>query len=334
MKANKIVKRSFLAEKKRTNSNRRYNSTGKRRVTPSNNIYNYNRIKKFDSLENNDRYRLNLIRTKTNRDNFVLIKRLNNNFSHQKYNAEANFDQEKLESYNITSFKIKKPKVKKKKPNKKINKNLLFSFEVVSESFFSIPSKSNKNTFNISDTNTYLLNTSKYKKEKEYENSNEEEKGKDKENGEKIESNSINKSYANNKEDEKDEDKDDINYLYRSISNIKKFENNIAETIKNRLKSKLISLTDDLKNENDEEKLKYYIGPIDLSLISLKGNIRESIEDFKNKLNERGFELENDNNNENNNQIKYKKDGIIYTIEVVKIRSNLLYYLIIKDNKN
>ena len=96
----------------------------------------------------------------------------------------------------------------------------------------------------------------------------------------------------------------------------------------------MISLTDDLKNENDEEKLKYYIGPIDLSLISLKGNIKESIEDFKNKFNEKGFELENDNNNENNNQIKYKKDGIIYTIEVVKIRSNLLYYLIIKDNKN
>ena len=168
---------------------------------------------------------------------------------------------------------------------------------------------------------------SKSKSKKRYSKIKEESKGEG--NGKKHHMINKNKKY------DKDDNSENTNYLFTSISSFKKFDNNIVEDYKNRLKLKLISLTDDLKDENEEEKLKYYIGPIDLSLISIKGNLKESIEDLKDKFSMNGYEcLDNDNKNEIKSQIKYIKNGIIYIAEIVKIKNNLLYYLITNQKNN
>jgi hypothetical protein len=268
-----------------------------------------------------------------------VIKNFNTN-TNPRYNALTYYVPEKFE----LSIKPRSSKSNTKintNRKKKSNHNILN--HNITENYSSYHSSKNSDLSDIIQKR--FLSNKKIKKpnkeEIEYleseeeliENENEDEKNTE---TEKTEIANYNKSVnisTNKSNDEKDEDKDDIDYLFNSISTIKKFENNMAETIKKKLKSKLISVTDDLKNENDEEKLKYYIGPIDLSLISLKGNLKDSIEDLKYRFTEKGFEYQ-DNDNDNINGIKLIKDDVIYLVEVVKIRNNLLYYLFSKENKN
>jgi hypothetical protein len=322
IKTNNIIKKNFYAERRRLNShNNRYHSTGKRKIY----IPDYNKSK--DSLT--------LIKTKTNRDTFNVIKNFNTN-TNPRYNALTYYVPEKFE----LSIKPRSSKSNTKiniNSKKKSNHNILN--HNITENYSSYHSSKNSDLSDIIQRR--FLSNKKIKKpnkeEIEYleseeeliENENENEKNTE---TEKTEIANYNKSVNISTNDDKDEDKDDIDYLFNNISTIKKFENNMAETIKKKLKSKLISVTDDLKNENDEEKLKYYIGPIDLSLISLKGNLKDSIEDLKYRFTEKGFEYQ-DNDNENINGIKLIKDDVIYMVEVVKIRNNLLYYLFTKENK-
>ena len=318
VKTNNIIKKNFYAERRRLNShshNNRYHSTGKRKLY----IPDYNKSK--DSL--------NLIKTKTNRDTFNVIKNFNTN-TNPRYNTLTYYVPEKFElSINPRSSKSN---TKMNTSKKKSNHNMLT--HNITENYSSFHSSINSDISDIIQRR--FLSNKKNKKpnkeEIEYLESDEEQNENENEN----EIANYNKSgniSANKSNDEKDEDKDDIDYLFNNISSIKKFEDNMAETIKNKLKSKLISVTDDLKNENDEEKLKYYIGPIDLSLISLKGNLKDSIEDLKHRFTEKGFVYQ-ENDNENINGIKLIKDDAIYLVEVVKIRNNLLYYLFTKENKS
>ena len=276
-------------------------------------MYNFYNRKILDSIEKYDRKSLSKnIDYMTNTHN----SNLNQNYTTKNLHSPKKIDDDVI----IIKSRINKSSKKKRRNINNIKSNLINSFQNINDTFSSL--QSSKKTYNISDiiqrrilSNKNYKNNNNNKKKKEQDNYNEDIN--DIENRENI----INRSFL------------EIDYLCHNNSNIKKFDNNIAETVKNKLKSKLISLTDDLKEEDDEKKLKFYIGPIDLSLISIKGNLKESIEDLKYKIYENDLEYIDNYSENNNNQIKFIKNGVIYIAEVVKIRSNLLYYLITKQNK-
>jgi hypothetical protein len=269
-------------------------------------MQNFYRSKKIESPENNNNIN-NL--TKTNKKTLISLKKYNKYLSPRQfdtYNVQMYYTPEK----NGTTDDIKIDNYKLPERNKKENKN-------------NIEIKSYQKKYNNHSFLPNIKNESKSKSKSKKNYSKRQEDNKDEVSGRKYHMINKNKKY------DKEDNNDNTNYLFNSISSFKKFDNNIAEDYKNRLKLKLISLTDDLKDENEEEKLKYYIGPIDISLISIKGNLKESIEDLKYKFKLNGYEcLDNESKNEIKSQIKYIKNGIIYIAEVVKIKNNLLYYLI------
>ena len=103
---------------------------------------------------------------------------------------------------------------------------------------------------------------------------------------------------------------------------------NDAMAIKNKLKRQLMNITSSLKNERNIEDLRIFNGPVDLSLISLKKNIKESYIELRNIFKKKGYELIQDKDEE----LLYQKNGRIYAGEIVKVKKNLLYYLI-KERK-
>ena len=116
------------------------------------------------------------------------------------------------------------------------------------------------------------------------------------------------------------------NYLNDKLKNSYSFNNSYyssnLENCKNKLKDKLISVTDELKSEI----LKYYVGPINVEYISLK-NVNESVSDLIYKIKMNGYKY-----------IKIKdyafkctKGDICFSIELVKLKGNLLYYLMKKE---
>jgi hypothetical protein len=302
VKTNKIVKKDFYTEKRKMELQNKYYST----------MQNFYRSKKIEFPEYNNNIN-NL--TKTNKKTLISLKK------YHKYLSPRQFDTYNVQMYytpekNGTTDDIKIENYKLSERNKKENKN---NFEI----------KSYQKKYNNHSFLPNIKNESKSKSKSKKNYSKRQEDNKDEVSGRKYHMINKNKKY------DKEDNNDNTNYLFNSISSFKKFDNNIAEDYKNRLKLKLISLTDDLKDENEEEKLKYYIGPIDLSLISIKGNLKESIEDLKYKFSKNGYEcLDNDSKNEIKSQIKYIKNGIIYIAEVVKIKNNLLYYLITKQKNS
>ena len=113
------------------------------------------------------------------------------------------------------------------------------------------------------------------------------------------------------------------------VDNIKRSD---LEEIKRNFKNKLISITNDLSDmkENEESSvLLYYKGPIDIKNISLF-NYKETILNMKNKMSELGFEI----SKIKENIFKCSKDDEILIIQIVKIQSEMLYYLITKENKS
>ena len=104
------------------------------------------------------------------------------------------------------------------------------------------------------------------------------------------------------------------------------------EEIKRNFKNKLISITNDLSDmkENEESSiLLYYKGPIDIKNISLF-NYKETVLNMKNQMSELGFEI----SKIKENIFKCSKDDEILIIQIVKIQSEMLYYLITKENKS
>jgi len=69
-------------------------------------------------------------------------------------------------------------------------------------------------------------------------------------------------------------------------------------------------------------KLKYYFGPIDIGLVSLK-NIEESIDDIINKMNKKGFECKK----MKDTLIRCIKKKKVIDIEITKIKGDIIYFL-------
>ena len=83
-------------------------------------------------------------------------------------------------------------------------------------------------------------------------------------------------------------------------------------------KKNLTKKKDKIKNI----KLKYYFGPIDIGLLSLK-NIEESIDDIINKMNKKGFEC----TKMKDTLIRCIKKKKVIDIEITKIKGNIIYFL-------
>jgi hypothetical protein len=112
-----------------------------------------------------------------------------------------------------------------------------------------------------------------------------------------------------------------INQIYvndKLKKNINSFNINL-ENAKNKLKDKLISVTDELK----AEKLKYYTGPIDIGCISSK-KIDESLNKFINKMKMNGYKYVKIKDY----LFKCSKGEYTFNVELVKIKGNLIYYLV------
>jgi hypothetical protein len=116
-----------------------------------------------------------------------------------------------------------------------------------------------------------------------------------------------------------------INQIYvndKLKKNINSFNINL-ENAKNKLKDKLISVTNELR----AEKLKYYTGPIDIGCISSK-KIDESLNKFINKMKMNGYKYVKIKDY----LFKCSKGDISFNVELVKIKGNLLYFLVKMNN--
>ena len=89
------------------------------------------------------------------------------------------------------------------------------------------------------------------------------------------------------------------------------------------MKDKLISVTNELK----AEKLKYHTGPIDIGCISSK-KIDESLNKFINKMKMNGYKYVKIKDY----LFKCSKGDIYFNVELVKIKGNLLYFLVKMNN--
>jgi hypothetical protein len=96
--------------------------------------------------------------------------------------------------------------------------------------------------------------------------------------------------------------------------------NSSLEEIKNRLKEKLISITEGLHSE-----LMIYSGPVNLSCLSLK-NYDESVIDLVKKIKKNGYQY----SRVSDNLFTCSKGDKVVDVEIVKIKGNLIYYLIKK----
>jgi hypothetical protein len=112
-----------------------------------------------------------------------------------------------------------------------------------------------------------------------------------------------------------------INQIYvndKLKKNINSFNINL-ENAKNKLKDKLISVTNELR----AEKLKYYTGPIDIGCISSK-KIDASLNKFINKMKMNGYKYVKIKDY----LFKCSKEEYSFNVELVKIKGNLIYYLV------
>ena len=92
------------------------------------------------------------------------------------------------------------------------------------------------------------------------------------------------------------------------------------DAIKSKFKKKLIQINDHL-----HDAIHYYNGPIDISCISSK-NYVETVEDLKKKVSKNGFKCIKNKNY----YFKFTNGIDSFLVEIVKIRNNMLYYLVLK----
>jgi hypothetical protein len=93
------------------------------------------------------------------------------------------------------------------------------------------------------------------------------------------------------------------------------------DAIKSKFKRKLIEINDDLL-----DAIYYYNGPIDISCISSK-NYLETVEELNKKVLKNGFKcIKNEFN-----YFKFSNGSISFLVEIVKIKNNMLYYLVLKN---
>ena len=94
-----------------------------------------------------------------------------------------------------------------------------------------------------------------------------------------------------------------------------------TDAIKSRLKIRLIEINDKLL-----DAIHYYNGPIDISCISIN-NYVETVRNLNQKVLKNGFKCVKFENN----YFKFSNGLKSYLVEIVKIKNNMLYYLVLKD---
>ena len=100
---------------------------------------------------------------------------------------------------------------------------------------------------------------------------------------------------------------------YKEISKI--------DAIKSKMKKKLIEINDKLI-----DAINYYNGPIDISCISTK-KYSQTVEDLNKRALKNGYQC----SKIETNYYKLSNSFKTFFVEIVKIRNNLLYYLIVKN---
>ena len=94
-----------------------------------------------------------------------------------------------------------------------------------------------------------------------------------------------------------------------------------VDAIKSKFKKKLIEINDKLI-----DAIHYYNGPIDISCIS-SHNYAEAVNELNKKVLKNGFKCINNDNN----YFKFSNGLDSFLVEIVKIRNNMLYYLVLKN---
>ena len=127
-------------------------------------------------------------------------------------------------------------------------------------------------------------------------------------------------------------EKQQKNYINKNLNTIKKKkEKNIKlnsslemigiDAIKSKMKKKLIEINNTLLDAVD-----YYNGPIDISCISLNNYIK-TIDDLNKRALKNGYTCSKIENNYYNLTNQFNS----FLVQIVKIRNNMLYYLIVKN---
>ena len=93
------------------------------------------------------------------------------------------------------------------------------------------------------------------------------------------------------------------------------------DAIKSKFKLRLIEINDKLS-----DAIHYYNGPIDISCISSK-NYTDTVKDLNIKLLKNGFKCINNENN----YYEFTNGIDSFLVEIVKIRNNMLYYLVLRN---
>jgi hypothetical protein len=93
------------------------------------------------------------------------------------------------------------------------------------------------------------------------------------------------------------------------------------DAVKSKFKKKLIQINDHL-----HDAIYYYNGPIDISCISSK-NYLETVIDLKKKVSKNGFKCVQNKAY----YFKFTNGKESFLVEIVKIRNNMLYYLVLKN---
>ena len=114
----------------------------------------------------------------------------------------------------------------------------------------------------------------------------------------------------------------EINDELNEIIKLKRvYEVDPMDAIKSKFKKKLIEINYELL-----DAIHYYNGPIDISCISSK-NYQEAVEELNEKLSKKGFKCQR----YENNYFKVSNEKKSFSVEIVKIRNNMLYFLFLKN---
>ena len=135
-----------------------------------------------------------------------------------------------------------------------------------------------------------------------------------------------------NKKNNSRNKKEKINYVNQTISSVKRIKENKynlnsslemtgIDAIKSRMKKRLIEINNNLLDAVD-----YYNGPIDISCISLK-NYNQIEEDLSMRALKNGYKCSKIENNLYTLTNQFNS----FSVNIVKIRTNMLYYLIVKN---
>ena len=112
-------------------------------------------------------------------------------------------------------------------------------------------------------------------------------------------------------------------YLVKSSKKPKPIEMGEIDAIKSKFKIRLIEINDKLS-----DAIHYYNGPIDISCISCE-NYTETVNSLTKRVLKNGYKCIK----HENNYFKFTNGINLFFVEIVKIRNNMLYYLVIKNQQ-